>query len=159
MRWERLALKRIPPHLRAACERVSPLAPNSNARHAVDPINALVNYAYGCLESQTRQALTTTGFDLACGLLHGDKAGRDSLVYDLMEVERGAVDSLVLTFLGKTTFRLADFTRLSDGSVRLHPELARLVVASCRVQQDRIDAHARWLRAALLNPQKPSKQP
>jgi len=157
LRWERLALKRIPPHWRAARERVSPLAPNSNARHAVDPVNALLNYAYGCLESQTRQALTTTGFDLACGLLHSDKAGRESLVYDGMECERGAVDGLVLTMLGKTTFRLGDFTRLPDGSVRLHPELARLVVASCRVPQDHLDAHARWLRSALLHPQKSPK--
>jgi CRISP-associated protein Cas1 len=150
LRWERLALKRIPPHWQAARERVSPLAPNSNARHAVDPVNALLNYALGCLESQVRQALTMRGFDIACGLLHSDKAGRDSLVYDLMECERGAVDNLVLTFLGKTTFRLADFSRLPDGSVRLHPELARMVVASCRVGQDHVDEHARWLRSALL---------
>jgi CRISP-associated protein Cas1 len=158
LRWERLALKRIPPHWRAARERSSPLAPNSNARHAVDPVNALVNYAYGVLESQTRQALTTTGFDLACGLLHTDKLGRDSLVYDLMECERGAVDRLVLTLLAKTTFRLADFTRSPDGSCRLHPELARLVVASCRVPQDHLDAHARWLRSALLHPPKQTRR-
>ena len=130
---------------------MSPLAPNRNARHAVDPVNALLNYAYGCLESQVRQALTMQGFDIACGLLHADKPGRASLCHDLTEVERGAVDHLVLTLLGKTNFRLGDFTRLPDGSVRLHPELARLVVASCLVPQDRLDAHARWLRRQLLS--------
>jgi CRISPR/Cas system-associated endonuclease Cas1 len=91
------------------------------------------------------------GFDLSCGILHSDKAGRDSLVYDLMECERGAVDNLVLAFLGKTTFRAGDFARMADGSVRLHPQLARVVVAACRLPQDRIDEHARWLRSSLLN--------
>jgi CRISP-associated protein Cas1 len=142
--------RRIPPHWLTVRERTSPLAGNRNARHAVDPTNALVNYAYGCLESQVRQALTGTGFDLSCGFLHSDRAGRDSLVYDLMECERGAVDSLVLAFIVKTTFRAGDFTGVSDGSVRLHPQLARAVVASCRIPQDRIDEHARWVRAALL---------
>jgi CRISPR/Cas system-associated endonuclease Cas1 len=39
------------------------------------------------LESQIRQALAARGFDLACGFLHTDKTGRDSLVYDVMELE------------------------------------------------------------------------
>jgi CRISP-associated protein Cas1 len=141
--------RRIPPHWQTVRERTSPLAGNRNARHAVDPANALMNYAYGCLESQVRQALAC-GFDLSCGFLHSDKAGRDSLVYDLMECERGAVDSLVLDFIGKTVFRAGDFTLVSNGSVRLHPQLARAVVALCRLPQDRIDEHARWLRSALL---------
>jgi hypothetical protein len=73
-----------------------------------------------------------------------------ALVYNLMECERGGVDDLVLDFIGKTTFRAGDFTPDSDGSVRLHPHLARAVVASCRLPQDRIDEHARWLRSLLL---------
>jgi CRISP-associated protein Cas1 len=159
LRWEKKAQKIVPPHWQAARERTSPLAPNANGRHAVDPINALLNYCYGCLESQTRQALLMQGFDLSVGLLHADKSGRDSLVFDLMECERGAVDGLVLDFLARTTFRLADFTRLPDGCVRLHPELARLVVATCRVPKDRLDERAQWLRRELLHPQKSSKQP
>jgi CRISP-associated protein Cas1 len=152
LRWDRKMLRRIPPHWLHARERTSPLAGNRNARHAVDPCNAIVNYAYGVLESQTRQALTTTGFDLPCGFLHSDKAGRDSLVFDMMECERGAVDSLVLDFIGKTTvFRAGDFSRQPDGSVRLHPQLARAVVAACRLPQERMDGHARWLRSRLRN--------
>jgi CRISPR-associated endonuclease Cas1 len=150
LRWDRKLLRRIPPHWLTVRERTSPLAGNRNARHAVDPANALLNYAYGCLESQVRQALTLTGFDLSCGLLHSDKAGRDSLVYDLMECERGAVDGLVLAFLGKTIFRAGDFARMPDDSCRLHPQLARAVVAACRLLQERIDEDAWWLRGLLL---------
>jgi CRISPR-associated endonuclease Cas1 len=145
LKWGKGERKRVPPHWLTCRERSSPLAPNQNGRHSVDPANAILNYAYGCLESQTRQALAGCGFDLACGFLHSDKPNRDSLVYDLMECERGAVDGLVLDFLARTTFHAGDFTRASDGSVRLHPQLARAVVASCRVPQEAVDAHAGWL--------------
>src|SRR5260370_42031015 len=48
-----------------------------------------------------------------------------------MECERGAVDALALEFLARMTFRASDFTPVSDGSCRLHPQLARAVVAAC----------------------------
>jgi CRISP-associated protein Cas1 len=86
---------------------------------------------------------------VACGFLHVDKPGRDSLVYDLMECERGSVDGLVLDFLGRTMLHHGDVTPISDGSCRLHPQFARAVVATCRVPQARLDEHARWLQAAL----------
>jgi CRISPR/Cas system-associated endonuclease Cas1 len=112
-------------------QRSSPLSHNGIPRHAVDPTNALLNYAYAVLESQTRQALTRQGFDLACGFLHADAERRDSLVYDLMECERGAVDGLVLDFQAQAIFRTGDFTRVADGSCRLYPQLARAVVVAC----------------------------
>jgi hypothetical protein len=34
--------------------------------------------------------------------------------------------------------------------VRLHPQLARAVVAACRVRQAQLDEDARWLRGVLL---------
>jgi hypothetical protein len=34
-------------------------------RHAVDPANAILNYAHAVLEGQPRQALSAAGFDLA----------------------------------------------------------------------------------------------
>jgi hypothetical protein len=72
------------------------------------------------------------------------------LVYDLMELARPAVDDRVLTFLQATTFHAGDFTRVSDGSCRLHPQLARAVVVACGVEQASLDGHARWLREVLL---------
>jgi CRISPR/Cas system-associated endonuclease Cas1 len=85
-----------------------------------------------------------------CGILHADKAGRDSLTYDLMELEREAVDDLVLTFLGKTTLHYGDFARSPDGSLLLHPQLTRLLLAECRVLRAQVEGHARWLKRALL---------
>ena len=57
----------------------------------MDPANAILNYAYGVLEGQCRQALAAEGFDLGCGFLHADQQYRDSVVYDLMELYRPAV--------------------------------------------------------------------
>jgi hypothetical protein len=91
------------------------------------------------------------GFDLGVGFLHADKPGRDSLVFDLMECARGAVDALVLDFLDRTTLRAGSFSRLGSGEVRLHPQLARAVVAVRRVSQDRVDEHAQWLRDVVLS--------
>jgi hypothetical protein len=66
-----------------------------------------------------------------------------------MECERGTVDGLVLDLLHDTAFRKGDFLTVSDGSCRLHPQLTRAVVARCRVPQERLDGHARWLADAL----------
>jgi CRISP-associated protein Cas1 len=101
------------------------------------------------LEGQLRQALSAAGFDLACAFLHADRRGRDALVYDLMELARPMVDDRVLALLQATTFHAGDFTRVSDGSCRLHPQLGRTVVATCGVPQQRLEEHATWLTAVL----------
>src|SRR5258708_8472176 len=117
------------------------------ARFAVSLGTATTAMA-SCLEGQARQALEAEGFDVACGFLHTDKAGRDSLVYDLMECERGTVDGLAHDFLAATTLHFSDCILTTDGACRLHPQLARAVVAACPAGQRRIDPHARWLSAA-----------
>jgi CRISP-associated protein Cas1 len=81
--------------------------------------------------------------------LHADRRGRDALVYDLMDLGRPAVDDHVLTFLQATTFHAGDFTRVSDGSCRLHPQLARAVVAACGVSPLRLVEEATWLQSLL----------
>ena len=151
LRWSKSEVRKVPPHWLTARQRSSPLSPGGNARHAVDPLNAILNYAYGVLEGQCRQALVRLGVDVTCGFLHLDRCNRDSLVYDLMECERGTVDGLVLDFLSHQLLYAGDFIRATDGSCRLHPQLARAVVAACRIDQPRVYSHALWLRDRLLN--------
>jgi hypothetical protein len=71
-------------------------------------------------------------------------------VYDLMECARGAVDGLVLAFMARTVLHAGDFVRTQAGGCRLHPQLARAVVATCRVGQAQMDERAKWLRERLL---------
>lgn len=148
LRWRTSDRRRMPLHWLVIRERMSPLS--NNARHAVDPCNAELNYAYGCLESQCWQALAVEAFDPACGFLHTDKAGRDSLVLDLMELYRPAVDGRVLTLLEDTTFTYGDLVMTSAGQCRLHPQITRAVVAACRLPSDTVTAGAVELHALLI---------
>jgi CRISPR/Cas system-associated endonuclease Cas1 len=87
---------------------------------------------------------------LTSGFLHADQQYRDSLVYDLMELFRPAVDALVLAFLDRTTFAYGDMVRASTGQCMLHPQLARVVVAACQVEQERLSKGAGQLREMLV---------
>jgi CRISPR-associated endonuclease Cas1 len=150
LKWAKPDAKKIPPHWLTFAGRASPLAPWENARHAVSPINATLNYAYALLEAQVRLALLKQGFDPACGFLHVDRRGHEALVYDLMECHRAEVDALALAFLKKTTLRAGDFIKVVDGSCRAHPALAKYIVATCRIRQSAIDKTARDVRDLLL---------
>ncbi len=147
LRWRKADRPYAPPHWQVIRARHSPLS--DSARRAIDPCNALLNYAYGVLAGQCKQVLMAEGFDTACGVLHADKQYRDSLVYDLMELYRPAVDALVLSLLARTTLTYGDFVQASDGQCRVHPQLARAVAAACRVAQYRVDEGAAQLRALL----------
>ena len=100
---------------------------NRNARH---PVNALLNYGYAVLESQVRIAIAEVGLDPTLGYLHVCQPGRQALVYDLMEPYRPQVDREVLAFVRSRTFTPRDFVIDPKGVCRLHPELARQVVAA-----------------------------
>ncbi len=94
-------------------------------RNATHPVNAILNYAYGVLESQVRIATVSAGLDPAIGYLHTCRPGRLALVYDLMEPLRPRVDKLVLDFLRSHTLAAGDIILTSRGVCRLHPQLAR----------------------------------
>ena len=143
-------MKKVYPHWLKMTERTSPLSHNHGARHAVCPGHAILNYSYALLESQCRLALSKLGFDVCLGMLHSDKLHRDSLIYDLQELFRPVVDDKVLQFIERNTLKRGDILPVTDGSCRLNPELARLVVASCKVSQSSVDEKALWLKSLLL---------
>ena len=103
-----------------------------------------------CWKSSAGNALVTEGFDPSCGFLHSDKQYRASIVDDLMELFRPAVDALVLGFLERTTFAYGDMVRAGNGQCMLHPQLACAVVAACRVEQERVSKGAGQLREMLV---------
>jgi len=93
--------------------RASPL---TNApRRAGNPANAMLNYLYALLDSETRIAILTMGLDPGVGILHADQPARDSLVYDLMEPVRPAVDAWLLALLRERRFARDDFCESPDG--------------------------------------------
>ena len=72
-----------------------------------------------------RIAIAEAGLDPSIGYLHVCQAGRDSLVYDLMEPYRPQVDRDILAFVQSQTFAPRDFVIDSKGVCRLRPELVR----------------------------------
>src|SRR5437016_4530882 len=84
-------LKRVPEHWRSFGARVSPLTGSS--RLAANPPNAILNYLYALLQSESRLAAAALGLDPGLGVLHVDTPARDSLACDLMEPIRAQIDA------------------------------------------------------------------
>ena len=110
-------LQRVPDHWRTFGTRISPLT--GSPRLAVNPPNAMLNYLYALLESETRLAAAAMGLDPGIGLLHVDTDARDSLACDLMEPVRPQVDAYLLDWLTREPLRREWFFEQRDGNCRL----------------------------------------
>lgn len=82
------------------CEKLE--FPGREHRGATDPINSLLNYGYGILESQVWGAINLAGLEPFAGFMHVDRPGKPSLVLDMMEEFRASVvDRVVLAMVNK----------------------------------------------------------
>ena len=99
---------RVPDHWRSFEGRRSAVNVGT-ARSATDPANALLNYGYRLLEAEGRIACLAVGLDPGLGILHADLKGRDSMVLDVMEAVRPAVDGFVLDLVGARPLMKTDF--------------------------------------------------
>jgi CRISP-associated protein Cas1 len=124
LKWK--GRKPIPEEWRRIGPRVSPKSGTN--RDATHPISALLNYGYAVLESQVRIAIVAAGLDPLVGYFHGRYGGKQTLVLDLMESVRFAVDRVVLEFAQAHTFSGADVTLRDDGVCRVNSALARNIV-------------------------------
>jgi CRISPR-associated endonuclease Cas1 len=137
IKWKGTDRYLIPYDWRQIGRRSSKLGSTSHPnRFATHPINAMLNYAYGVLESQVRMQVVAAGLDPTIGILHGSHGGKHGLVYDLMEPQRPVVDRKVIEFAQSRTFHSADFILTSNGNCRLNPELARNVVRSVEISRN-----------------------
>jgi CRISP-associated protein Cas1 len=140
LRWSAKDRKLVPPHWLTVGGRLSGLMHKmSGPRLATTPTNAIRNMAFTYLAHQCRLAAAVKGFDVACGWLHADKRYRDSLVFDIMEPFRPAVDEKVLELVTSAKFTYGDFVETSSGQVKLHPALAKFVVSTCCIPWKSID--------------------
>lgn len=147
LRWKGTRRKPIPENWHHAGLRQSFVSGTN--RHATHPVNAMLNYAYGVLESQVRIATVAVGLDPTIGYLHARRPGRVALVYDLMEPLRPQVDRLILDFLQGRTFDPQDFVLTERGVCRLHPQLARSIAERTTLEAD-VQARARSYAQRLL---------
>jgi len=124
--WRASARHPIPDEWRTVGPRYSRVYAGS--RNASHPVNAILNYAYGVLQSQVQIRLVSEGYDPMLGIMHADRDNAPAFVFDMMEPERPKVDRAVLAFLRSEALHPADFTIREDRVVRLNPELAKKVV-------------------------------
>jgi CRISP-associated protein Cas1 len=138
--WRGLPIRIAPARRRAipdAWHRFEARSSIANGRkvknaNASDPVNAMLNYAYGVLQAQMQIRAVADGCDPSIGIMHHGYRGNPAYVFDIMEPERPRVDSAILALVAKHDFSSADFTLRSDGVVRLSPQLARTVCSIVR---------------------------
>ena len=96
-------------------------------RPPLDPVNALLSFAYSLLSHDCAWALESVGLDSYVGFLHRDRPGRSSLALDLMEEFRPCIaDRFVLTCINNRIFQKSDFVYRENGSVLLSEQGRRL---------------------------------
>ena len=98
-----------------------------NRRPPLDPVNALLSFAYSLLSHDCAAALESVGLDSYVGFLHRDRPGRSSLALDLMEEFRPCIaDRFVLTCINNRIFSKPDFVHGESGAVSLTEDARRV---------------------------------
>lgn len=84
-----------------------------NRRPPVDPVNALLSYAYSMLTKDLTIICHTIGLDPFVGFYHQPRFGRPALALDLLEEFRPLIaDSVVLNAINTGMIRATDFIRV-----------------------------------------------
>ena len=90
-------------------------------RPPLDPINALLSFAYTLLAHDIRSACEATGLDVQVGFLHRDRPGRPGMALDLMEEFRPFLaDRMVLSLINRQQVQPKDFELRESGAVYLN---------------------------------------
>lgn len=100
-------------------------------RPPLNPVNAMLSFAYALLSNDCASALESVGLDSYVGFLHRDRPGRSSLALDLMEELRPCMaDRFVLTMLNNRKLKSADFDWRENGSVTMKDDARRIFLKS-----------------------------
>jgi CRISPR-associated endonuclease Cas1 len=139
--------QRLPTHWRVFGTRVSPLT--GSPRLAVNPPNAILNYLYSLLESESRLAAAALGLDPGLGMLHVDTKARDSLACDLMEPIRPQVDAFLLDWITREPLTREWLFEQSDGNCRLMAPFAARLAETAPMWGRAVAPFAEWVTRAL----------
>jgi CRISPR-associated endonuclease Cas1 len=140
-------VRRVPEHWWRFGARISPLT--GSPRLAANPANALLNYLYAVLESESRLAAAAMGLDPGLGVLHVDAPNRDSLACDLMEPARPQIDAYVLDWLTRQPLKREWFFEQRDGNCRLMAPLAVKLSETAPTWGRAVAPFAEWTAQAL----------
>ena len=147
--FPRSDLARVPDHWRVFGTRHSPLT--NSPRLSVNPPNAMLNYLYALLESESRLAAAALGLDPGLAFLHADTSSRDSLACDLMEPLRPEVDAYVLNWLRREPLRREWFFEQRNGNCRLMASFASHLAETSSTWAQRVAPVAEWVARSSLS--------
>ena len=154
-------LQRVPNHWRIFDARVSSLT--GSPRLATNPVNAMLNYLYAVLESETRLAVAALGLDPGLGVLHVDTQFRDALVFDVMEPIRPKIDAYLLQWIRRETLKREWFFEQRDGNCRLMGSfavrLSETAIAWAQAVAPIAEQVARILSSTIEKPRRRWRQP
>lgn len=92
-----------------------------NRRPPLDPVNAMLSFAYSIFANDCAAALESVGLDAYVGFLHRDRSGRVSLALDLMEELRPAfADRFVVSCVNNRMVRADQFETGENGAVSMN---------------------------------------
>ena len=137
----------MPAHWLVFGTRVSPLT--GSPRLAVNPPNAILNYLYAVLESESRLAAVALGLDPGIGVLHVDAPARDSLACDLMEVVRPQIDGFLVDLVTREPLKREWFLEQRDGNCRLMAALAVKLSETAPTWGRAVAPIAEWVAGTL----------
>jgi hypothetical protein len=140
-------LPRVPDHWRRFVTRKSPIT--GSQRLAANPANAMLNYLYAILESETRLAVAALGLDPGIGFWHVDTPARDSLACDLMEPVRPKVDGFFLDWVTREPLKRSWFLEQRDGNCRLTSSLAIELSQTAQMWGRAVAPYAEWVARFL----------
>jgi CRISPR-associated endonuclease Cas1 len=143
---------RVPDHWRSFGARVSPLT--GSPRLAVNPPNAILNFLYTLLESESRRAASVLGLDPGLGVLHADTPARDSLACDLMEAVRPDVDEFLIRWITREPIKREWFVEQQDGNCRLLASFAIRLCDTAPTWGRLVAPVAEWVAGALWSRRK-----
>lgn len=152
-KWSPSDMGKVPAHWTSFPGRSSLRFTWETNRGATDPINAILNFAYSILESETLHVCKMFGLHPDIGLSHVDGTDRHPFVLDLMEPVRPFVDALVLQFLdGSGYFDRRWIHEGKDGKVRLDAPLTHVIAGWAADIQAALLPHAEAVRDMLREP-------
>lgn len=112
-----------------------------NRRPPVDPVNALLSYAYAILAKDLTVTTLLVGFDPFQGFYHQPRYGRPALALDLMEEFRPIVaDSVVLSVVNNGVLSPNDFVRRGP-AVALKSDARRKFIKAYERRLDTLVTH------------------
>jgi len=113
-----------------------------NRRPPLDPVNALLSFAYSLLASESAAALEGAGLDSYVGFLHRDRPGRTSLALDLMEELRPIIaDRFVLKLINRQQVSADDFVVKENKAVILTDNARRTFLQLWQKEKQQTIAH------------------